>query len=138
MADVLTPEARSQLMQRVRTRNTKPEVAVRRLLHHSGFRFRLHRKDLPGRPDVVLPKYCVAVFVHGCFWHGHDCPKGRRPTTNVKFWNDKLHENRERDRRKKAELEQLGWRVITVWECETKDPAELSSRLEDTIRGGEQ
>ena len=81
---------------------------------------------------------CVAVFVHGCFWHGHDCPKGRRPTTNVKFWNDKLHENRERDRRKKAELEQLGWRVITVWECETKDPAELSSRLEDTIRGGEQ
>lgn len=114
----------------VRSRDTKPELLVRSLLHRLGYRFRLHRSDLPGKPDIVLPKYKTVLFVHGCFWHQHrDCPASARPTSNVEYWNKKLDSNVKRDVASKAKLEDLGWRVLTVWECETKNPAALETRL---------
>lgn len=97
--DVFSREKRSQIMSRVSGKNTKPELIVRSLLHNMGYRFRLHRKDLPGKPDITLPKYKKNIFVHGCFWHGHlDCPRAKRPATNKKFWNEKLNKNIERDK----------------------------------------
>lgn len=105
------------MMAAVKGKNTKPELIVRSTLHRAGFRYSLHKKDLPGRPDLALTKYKVAVFVHGCFWHGHDCPRGKRPSSNTAFWNEKLSKNVERDRRNYASLKQAGWHVVTVWEC---------------------
>lgn len=105
------------MMAAVRGRDTKPEVAVRRALHAAGYRFRLHRRDLPGRPDIVLPCHRLAVFVHGCFWHGHDCRRGRRPSSNTGFWHAKLARNVERDRAAVEALTAAGWTVETVWEC---------------------
>lgn len=117
-------------MARVGTKNTKPELRLRKLLHRLGFRFRLHRKDLPGKPDLVLPKYSVAVFVHGCFWHGHDCRKGRLPTTNVEFWEAKIGKSRRRDAESVRKLEELGWEVWTVWECRlVEDGDKLTAAL---------
>jgi DNA mismatch endonuclease, patch repair protein len=105
-------------MAKVKGRNTKPELAVRKALFREGFRFRIHRADLPGRPDIVMSQYRHAVFVHGCFWHGHDCPKGqKRPATNSSFWNRKLDGNAERDRRSYAALEAAGWDIVVIWEC---------------------
>jgi DNA mismatch endonuclease (patch repair protein) len=120
MTDTLDRKARSELMSRVRQKHTAPEMAVRRLLHAEGLRYVLHPDDLPGRPDLLFPKYRAAVFVHGCFWHGHDCRAGRIPSTNTAFWQSKIGRNRERDSRKTMELETRGWRVFCVWECETK------------------
>lgn len=117
MADSISPEARSTLMARVRNRNTSPELYVRSRLFRSGFRFRLHRRDLPGSPDIVLPKYRTVIFVHGCFWHGHDCRRGKRPSSNVKKWNDKIDRNMERDRTATTALVGLGWRVAVIWSC---------------------
>lgn len=117
MADKLTPAQRSQNMARVRSKNTRPELLVRRRLHEEGYRFRLHRADLPGRPDFVLPRYKTAVFVNGCFWHGHDCKAARRPTTNVAFWNEKIEANIARDESRQAELAALGWSVALIWTC---------------------
>ena len=117
MTDHVAPSVRSRMMSMVRGRDTQPERRVRCALHQAGFRFRLHRVDLPGRPDIVLPKFRTVVLVHGCFWHGHDCPRGRRPTSNVDFWNKKLDSNMERDRRNKAALAAAGWHVFVVWEC---------------------
>ena len=106
-------------MSRVRSRDTAPELAVRRALHAAGYRYRLHRKDLPGRPDIVLPKYATAVQVHGCFWHGHHCRRGNRlPSTNADYWRKKIQGNRDRDRAASHALEEAGWRVIAIWECE--------------------
>jgi len=113
-------------MSRVKNKNTKPELVVRSLLHRLGFRFRLHRKDLPGTPDLILPKYRIAVFVHGCFWHGHNCKKGKAPETNRQFWIDKINVNRDRDTVSSEQLEELGWKVITIWECQTKSILKLS------------
>ncbi|WP_430735394.1 very short patch repair endonuclease [Halodesulfovibrio aestuarii] len=117
-------------MGRIRSSNTKPEKIVRSLLHRMGFRFRLHRKDLPGKPDIVLPRYHSVVFVHGCFWHRHEgCKECTTPKTNTEFWLEKFQKNIERDVRVKQELEGAGWHVITVWGCETKDIEELGKRL---------
>ncbi len=103
-------------MAQVKSENTSPELAIRKLLHRLGYRFRLHRKDLPGKPDIVLPKYNTVIFVHGCFWHGHTgCKRAARPTSNTDFWNKKLDRNIERDRKAREELEKMDWRVITIW-----------------------
>lgn len=117
MADVFSPEVRSRVMAQVRSQGTRPELAVRRELHALGYRFRLHRRDLPGRPDVVLPKYRLVIFVNGCFWHGHRCRDGQLPTSNAEYWESKIGRNRARDRRATRELNRLGWRVQTIWTC---------------------
>lgn len=121
MTDTFEPAKRSEIMGKVRTKDTRPEMRVRSLLHRRGFRFRLHRKDLPGKPDIVLPKYSTVVFVHGCFWHGHDCRRGRPPSTNVEFWSAKIRRNRDRDATVKRKLEDMGWTVWTIWECQLVD-----------------
>lgn len=125
----LSKHSRSRLMARVRNRDTAPELQLRSLLHGAGYRFRLHRADLPGTPDIVLPRFWTAIFVHGCFWHGHNCPKGARPSTNVEFWNTKLDGNRQRDQKVRAALQREGWAVLTVWECELRSPEALLSRI---------
>ena len=130
MADVMTPEQRSRAMAQVRSKNTKPEMRVRSLLHRMGFRFRLHRRDLPGTPDIVLPKHRAAIFVHGCFWHVHSgCPRATTPSTRIAFWTEKLARNVDRDARKQRDLAAAGWRVLVVWECETRDAQALETRL---------
>ncbi|KQM96377.1 hypothetical protein ASE77_18785 [Sphingomonas sp. Leaf226] len=116
-------------MQAVKTKDTGPEWVVRRFLHSRGYRYRLHPKNLPGRPDIVLPGRRLAIFVHGCFWHSHDCPKGRAPKSKLDYWGPKLEANRERDIRKASELEGMGWTVLTIWQCETKDEAVLAKKL---------
>jgi DNA mismatch endonuclease (patch repair protein) len=117
-------------MRAIRSRDTGPERRVRSLLHRLGCRFRLHRKDLPGSPDIVLPSRRVAIFVHGCFWHGHDCARGaREPKANAAYWRAKIARNRERDAKAAAALAELGWRVVTVWECQIRDEAALGERL---------
>ena len=117
MIDRVTPETRSRMMSSVRGRDTAPERAVRSALFTEGYRYRLHRRDLPGSPDIVLPRHRLAVFVHGCFWHGHECPKGRRPISNVDFWNAKLDRNMVRDSENRSGLEVVGWTVAVEWEC---------------------
>lgn len=117
-------------MSRIRSRDTGPEMAVRRMLHAAGYRYRLHRSDLPGRPDIVMPGRRTVILVHGCFWHRHPgCRLATTPATRTAFWLEKFRRNVERDRRVKAELEGLEWCVITVWECELRNPAELLQRL---------
>lgn len=121
--DTVTPEIRSKTMAAVRASNTKPEMRVRRALHALGYRYRLHRRDLPGTPDLTFPARKAVVFVHGCFWHGHDCPRGaRHPKTNAAYWRAKIARNRERDRRAAEALAAEGWRVFTLWECALKSP----------------
>lgn len=128
--DVFSKTKRSQIMSRIGGKNTKPEIAVRSLLHKLGYRFRLHRNDLPGRPDIILPKYKKVIFVHGCFWHGHtDCSRSKRPTTNMEFWREKLDKNIERDKATVKDLKQLGWGVLTVWTCEVKETKKLKNKL---------
>lgn len=137
VVDRLTPQRRAALMGRVKGRDTGPELRVRRALHAAGFRFRLHRRDLPGRPDVVLPAFDVAVFVHGCFWHRHDCPKGNLlPKTNEAFWEKKLNRNAARDTAVRQALEEAGWTVAIVWECGLD--ASLTTLLEELRRRRDQ
>ncbi|MDA8870746.1 DNA mismatch endonuclease Vsr [Rhizobiaceae bacterium] len=131
MADRISAEARSKLMGRIRDKDTKPEMIVRRLLHRLGFRIKLHRKDLSGRPDIVLLRHHKAIFVHGCFWHRHDCPRGSMPSSNIEFWEAKFARNAERDVTARQTLDVLGWKVLIVWECQTKDMVELERRLGD-------
>lgn len=124
-------------MRAVKDKNTRPEQAVRSLLHALGYRFRLHRRDLPGSPDIVLPGRKAVIFVHGCFWHGHACKRGSRvPKANADYWISKIGRNAARDARTLAELEALGWRVLVVWECEIKDVAGLAARLQFDLRTG--
>lgn len=127
--DTRSPEQRRRIMQSVGTKNTGPELTVRRLLHRLGYRFRLHPKHLPGRPDIALPGRRKAIFVHGCFWHGHGCQKGRAPKSKLEYWGPKLEANRERDARKEGELRALGWDVATVWQCQTEDAESLQATL---------
>jgi len=129
MADTLTPEHRSWLMGRVGQKHTKPELVVRALVHRLGFRFRLHRRDLPGRPDLVFPKLKKVVFVHGCFWHRHDCQKATTPKSNEAYWQQKFTENMDRDRKAVAELSRLGWGSMVVWECQTRDVDALANAV---------
>ena len=131
MSDTLSQTQRSYNMSRIRGKNTKPEILVRKGLHARGFRFRLHNKKLPGSPDIVLPKYGVVIMVNGCFWHGHKgCRCATKPKTNVGFWETKIARNRHRDEVTNAHLEALGWHVITVWECELRGKSVLASRLD--------
>ena len=132
MTDIMTKSERSALMRGVRTKNTAPEIRIRRALHAKGFRFRLHRRDLPGTPDIVLPRFRTCIFVHGCFWHGHDdCPKASLPKTRKEFWAGKISRNRERDCETRAALEEAGWRVAVVWECRTKTDVSLAKAIEE-------
>ena len=130
MTDVYSAEKRSAVMRRVKGRNTTPELAVRKALTRLGARYRLHRKDLPGKPDIVMPGRKLVIFVHGCFWHGHDCARGARvPKQNRDYWVEKVGRNVARDERSRAALVGLGWRMETIWECELKDLAGLDLRL---------
>lgn len=133
--DVVDSATRSRMMSGIRSRDTKPEMTVRKYLHAKGFRYRLHTRTLPGSPDLVLPKYRTAIFVHGCFWHRHPgCRYTTTPASNVERWDQKFRANMERDARKQAELEAAGWRVIVVWECELRGAAqERLARLRDEI-----
>jgi DNA mismatch endonuclease (patch repair protein) len=134
--DVYGPEKRSAVMRRVKGRDTTPELKVRKALTRLGARYRLHRKDLPGNPDIVMPGRCLAIFVHGCFWHGHDCARGARvPKQNRDYWVAKVARNVARDGRNTEALTALGWRVETIWECELKDPQALEGRLAQLLVG---
>ncbi len=130
MVDTVTPQVRSRIMAQVKSKNTKPEMTVRRLLHGLGYRYRLHRKDLPGKPDLVFPSRRKAVFINGCFWHGHvNCDKARLPSSNRDYWQTKLRRNRERDERNLALLQESGWGTMVVWECELADLDAVSQHL---------
>jgi DNA mismatch endonuclease (patch repair protein) len=133
MADRLTPQQRSNLMSKVGSKHTAPEMIVRRLVHAAGYRYRLHAKALPGKPDLVFPARRKAIFVNGCFWHGHGCKIGRLPKSRPEFWVPKIARNKERDADKATALEKLGWQIITIWQCETKDSELLRQRLVDFL-----
>ena len=121
MADNVSPEKRSRIMRGSRSKDTKPEVTVRSWLHSKGYRFRKNRKDLPGKPDIVMPKHNLVVFVHGCFWHQHSCKISNKPASNVDFWEKKFNRNKERDKENLVACKELGWKVLTIWECEVTD-----------------
>lgn len=134
--DTLTPQERSERMGKVRSTDTQPELVVRRLVHGMGYRYRLHRKDLPGKPDLVFPGRRKVIFVHGCFWHRHDdpaCRLARLPKSRLDFWLPKLTANGERDARTVARLVELGWGVMTVWECQVRDASALNRRIREFL-----
>lgn len=134
--DSITPEQRSQIMGRVKNKNSRPEMIIRRLTHGLGYRYRLHRGNLPGRPDLVFPSRKKVIFVHGCFWHQHpspDCKLARRPKSRLDFWNSKLDGNRERDAKQIKQLAALGWEALIIWECETKDMEALRFRIREFL-----
>lgn len=134
MTDVVSPEVRSRMMSGIQGKNTKPELLVRRMLHALGYRFRVHRRDLPGAPDIVLPSRKIAIFVHGCFWHLHEgCQYAKIPSTRPDFWRAKLEANVERDQRSIEKLQAMGWRVLCVWECSTRG-AEAAAGIENSLR----
>ncbi|MCL4773089.1 MAG: DNA mismatch endonuclease Vsr [Burkholderiaceae bacterium] len=132
MADVVDRATRSRMMSGIRNRDTGPERLIRSALHRLGFRFRLHPADVPGRPDLILPRYSAALFVHGCFWHGHDCSLFRLPGTRRPFWRAKISRNVERDAEVARLLEQQGWRQLTIWECAFRGPDSIG--IEETVR----
>jgi len=140
--DIVSPTVRSRMMSGIRGKNTRPELLIRRILFAAGYRFRLHRKDLPGTPDIVLSKYRAVIFIHGCFWHMHDgCRFAKIPSSRKQFWRRKLAGNRERDRRSIDELMAAGWRVLVVWECMTRSETScnaLSQRLDSWLQGRRQ
>ncbi|MEF3082714.1 very short patch repair endonuclease [Luteimonas sp. SMYT11W] len=140
MAEKISPETRSRMMAGIRGKNTKPELTIRRWLHADGFRFRLFRRDLPGRPDIVLPRWNVVVFAHGCFWHGHQgCSYFRLPKTRPEFWESKIRRNAERDHEAIGRLEEAGWRIAVIWECALrKEPEVTLRRLSSFIRSAQQ
>lgn len=127
--DTISSEERSALMSRIRSKNTLPEMAVRSILHRLGYRFRLHRKDLPGLPDIVLPRHRKIVLVHGCFWHGHTCRLASKPKSNETYWSTKIQANRARDARNLKALTQQGWTVLELWECEVRKLEGIEERL---------
>lgn len=136
VTDTLTPSERSERMSLVRNKDTKPELAVRRLVHGLGFRYRLHRSDLPGKPDMVFPTRRKVIFVHGCFWHRHPgCSLARLPKSRLEFWAPKLERNRENDLLKQEELRRLGWDVLVVWECELRARDEVARKITEFLNG---
>ncbi|MBB3139261.1 very short patch repair endonuclease [Halomonas organivorans] len=136
MTDVVDKTTRSRMMSRIRGKHTKPELLLRRFLHHRGYRFRLHRNDLPGAPDLVLPRYSLAIFVNGCFWHRHSsCFYATTPSTRVAFWQEKFSINVERDRRNHKDLMYLDWRVLVVWECGFKHSSDRFTEIPVLIEG---
>lgn len=141
MTDTLTPEERSERMSRIRSKDTKPEMIVRRLVHGMGYRYRLHRRDLPGIPDLVFPSLKKVIFVHGCFWHRHpdpNCRLARLPKSRLDFWQPKLEANRERDMEKQAELSNLGWKSLVVWECQISDKEHLENKIRAFLGGNDE
>lgn len=136
--DVFTPEERSRIMGRIRAKDTAPEMVVRRIAHALGYRYRLHRSDLPGKPDLVFPMYRSVIFVNGCFWHGHSCRRGALPASNAEFWSKKIGATQARDERSRAELEREGWRVMTLWQCELHERAEVAARIDAFLRAAEE
>lgn len=138
MADIVSPDVRSRMMSNIRAKNTKPELVLRYALHARGLRYRLHRKDLPGKPDIVFPKWRAVLFMHGCFWHGHDCPLYKLPTTSTEKWQRKVDTNRRNDARAEFLLRALGWRVGIVWECAIRGrtkvaPGQIAAQVEDWL-----
>ena len=134
--DIVSPEKRSWMMSKVRSQDTAPEKAVRSVIHHMGFRFRLHQKSLPGSPDIVLARHKKVVFVHGCFWHQHEgCPSATRPKSNQGFWNTKLDENVQRDKSTQSLLDQMGWKCLVVWECDLANYDGLVGKLKMFLDG---
>ncbi|HYM78782.1 MAG TPA: DNA mismatch endonuclease Vsr [Candidatus Dormibacteraeota bacterium] len=132
--DTISHVRRSENMRRIRSQHTKPELVIRSLVHRLGFRFRLHRRDLPGRPDLTFPSLKRVIFVHGCFWHQHKrCADGRLPKSRQSYWVPKLQANVVRDKRHRANLKRLGWNVLVVWDCETADTARLATRLQNYL-----
>jgi DNA mismatch endonuclease (patch repair protein) len=131
MADLFTPLERSAVMRAVKGKNTAPEMVVRRIAHRLGYRFRLHVPDLAGRPDLVFPRFSKVIFVHGCFWHWHNCKRGQRmPKSRTDYWEKKLQRNQARDRRHRKALNKAGWRVLVIWECQTKNPQLVGERIQ--------
>lgn len=137
MTDIVDPAIRSRMMSAIRGKDTRPEMLVRRYLHACGIRFRLHSRQLPGRPDIVLPRFRTVVFVHGCFWHRHPaCHLASTPATRAEFWATKFSRNVERDRANASALAAMGWQVLTIWECETRDPLLLDQLFWRILAGG--
>ncbi len=137
MADVVDSATRSRMMAGIRAKNTAPELLIRRSLHRLGFRFRLHDKRLPGKPDLLLPKYEAVIFVHGCFWHGHNCPAFKWPATRAEFWHSKIERNRENDGCHIKALREMGWRICVVWECSIRKSGSeiLAARIARWLAG---
>jgi len=134
MSDIFSKTKRSEIMSNISGKETKPEILVRKYLFSKGFRYRKNVKELPGNPDIVLPKYKTIIFVHGCFWHGHeDCKKSALPATNLEFWKDKLEKNKERDKSNILKLQESGWKVIIVWQCELKNTTVRDIRLKRLV-----
>ena len=133
MTDTVSQSKRSEIMAKVKSKNTRPEITVRHALHKAGFRFRLHRRDLPGSPDIVLPKRKTVIQVRGCFWHGHNCPRFRMPTSNQAYWMAKIDGNKKRDKKNDKLLKDLGWNVIVVWECGLRSKGHQKERLSNVI-----
>lgn len=137
MTDTFTKDKRSWIMGRVHSEDTDPERRVRSLIHRLGYRFRLHRHDLPGSPDLVFPSRKAVLFMHGCFWHGHNCARGKRvPKANEAYWRKKIQRNRMRDRRVRTQLHELGWRVLVLWECRLKDQAGTRREIDRFLTAG--
>lgn len=135
MADIFSKAKRSEIMSKISGKETKPEILVRKFLFAQGFRYRKNDKRLPGKPDIVLPKYKTLIFVHGCFWHGHqNCKKSALPLTNHEFWKDKIQKNIERDKLKQKELKKLGWKIITIWQCQIKSRESVEKTLKQTVK----
>ena len=130
MSDIFSSQKRSNIMSKIGGKNTNPEILVRKFLFSQGFRYRINVKTLPGKPDIVLPKYKIVIFVNGCFWHGHNCKKGKLPSSNIDFWKEKISNNKSRDNKNTDLLVKLGWKVIIIWQCEISNVNSRKIRLE--------
>lgn len=133
MSDIYSKSKRSDIMSKISGKETKPEILVRKFLFSRGYRFRKNVKELPGKPDIVLPKYKTAIFIHGCFWHGHSCQRGSLPESNREFWKEKINKNIERDSQNILQLEEKGWSVIIIWQCEMKNKEDKEIRFNKLI-----